>query len=143
MDFSNQFPHFFQLSFTYDFNLMVPDETYFAYSLPYTFTRLSRFLKHVKSDPDRTKYIKDCTPLCQSLSGVDVPYLIVTSRANEENFEDILESEHTSDSAPLWKTKKTVVLTGRVHPGESVSSFMMEGFIKFLTSPTDNIAKEL
>ena len=122
---------------------MVQDETYFAYSFPYTFTRLSRFLKTIKSDTDRVDHIKDCTPLCQSLSGIDVPYLIVTSRANEENYEDILESEHSKDNLPQWKTKKTVVLTGRVHPGESVSSFMMEGFIKFLTSPNDSIAREL
>ena len=79
---------------------MVQDETYFAYSFPYTFTRLSRFLKTIKSDTDRVDHIKDCTPLCQSLSGIDVPYLIVTSRANEENYEDILESEHSKDNLP-------------------------------------------
>lgn len=135
-----QFPRFYQLSFTYDFNLMVQDETYFAYSFPYTFTRLSRFLKELKSDPEVMKHTKDCTPLCASLSGVDVPYLVVTSRAHEDDFEEILESEHSAESLPLWKTKKTVVLTGRVHPGESNSSFMMEGFIKFLTSPTDPVA---
>ena len=134
-----QLPRFFQLSFTYDFNLMVQDETYFAYSFPYTFTRLSRFLKELKSDPE-VKHTKDCTPLCASLSGVDVPYLTVTSRAHEDDFEEILEREHSAESMPLWKTKKTVVLTGRVHPGESNSSFMMEGFIKFLTSPTDPVA---
>lgn len=136
-------PRFFQMSFTYDFSLMVQDETYFAYSFPYTFTRLSRFLKELKADPEVMKHTKDCTPLCASLSGVDVPYLTVTSRVNEPDFEEILESEHSPENIPLLKTKKTVVLTGRVHPGESNSSFMMEGFIKFLTSPTNPVAAEL
>lgn len=136
-------PRFYQLSFTYDFNLMVQDDTYFAYSFPYTFTRLSNFLKELKSDPQVMKHTKDCTPLCSSLSGIDVPYLMVTSRVNEDNHEKILESEHNSSNIPIWKQKKFVVLTGRVHPGESNSSFMMEGFIKFITSPTDQIAQEL
>ena len=29
--------------------------------------------------------------------------------------------------------KKTVVLSARVHPGESCASYMMEGFLDFLT----------
>jgi hypothetical protein len=32
------------------------------------------------------------------------------------------------------KKKKAIILTARVHPGESNSSFIMEGIIKFLTS---------
>ena len=32
------------------------------------------------------------------------------------------------------KKKKAVIITGRVHPGESNSSFIVEGIIKFLTS---------
>jgi hypothetical protein len=86
------------MSFTYNFELMNHDETYFAYSFPYTFTRLARFLKTLKEDaPD----IKDCTPLCKSLSGIDVPYLIVTSRANEDNFHLIDAKEHLPDSMPV------------------------------------------
>lgn len=34
------------------------------------------------------------------------------------------------------KKKKAIVLTARVHPGESNSSFIMEGIIKYLTSNT-------
>lgn len=33
-------------------------------------------------------------------------------------------------------------MTGRVHPGESNSSFMMEGFLKFITS-NHHVAQEL
>ena len=34
------------------------------------------------------------------------------------------------------------MLTGRVHPGESNASFMMEGFIRFITS-NNTVAKDL
>lgn len=62
------------------------DETYFAYSFPYTFTRLSRLIKMLKEDKKSNSLLKDSTPLCKTLSGVEVPYLIVTSRANTENY---------------------------------------------------------
>ncbi len=43
---------------------------------------------------------------------------------------------------PFFAEKKHIILTGRVHPGESNSSFMMEGFIDFITSE-DCVAVEL
>jgi len=42
--------------------------------------------------------------------------------------------EHEEGCQPEYTRKKEVVLTGRVHPGETCGSFMMEGFIKFITS---------
>ena len=39
--------------------------------------------------------------------------------------------------------KKHVIVTARVHPGETVASFIMEGFLKFITSPTNKEAREL
>ena len=54
----------------------------------------------------------------------------------------INKSEHLIDYEPMGKQKKIVVMTGRVHPGESNSSFMMEGFLKFITS-NHQIADEL
>ena len=35
-----------------------------------------------------------------------------------------------------------MILTGRVHPGESNASYMMEGFIKFIIS-SNSLAKDL
>lgn len=98
-------PKFYQLSFTYEFNNMEEDDVYFAYSFPYTFTRLTRFLKDLKAKQEFKNYLKDCTPLCHSLSGVDVPYLVVTTRANEKEYMKIEESEHTPNSLPAYKQK--------------------------------------
>jgi len=119
------------------------DETYFAYSFPYTFSRLSRLLRALKEDEAITQHMKDCTPMCKSLSGVDVPFLVVTSRVHEDDHHLIDASEHEPDSIPIQKSKKIVFLTGRVHPGETNSSFMMEGFLRLITSPTNQMAVEL
>jgi hypothetical protein len=45
-----------------------------------------------------------------------------------EEFDD----ENSKVSLPFYKRKKYVVIGSRVHPGESNSSWMMQGFIKAL-----------
>jgi len=71
----------------------------------------------------------------------------VTSRANESNFRSILPEEieegDEKSSELITRRKRTAIIVGRVHPGESNASFMMEGFMKFITSPTNPVACEL
>lgn len=59
------------------------------------------------------------TVLCKSLAGNDVDMLIVT------NF--------SSDPVDI-AVRKSVILTSRVHPGESNASWIMNGVIDFLIS---------
>ena len=40
------------------------------------------------------------------------------------------EDRDSKVSMPLYHRKKYVIITARVHPGESNSSWMMQGFIK-------------
>ena len=82
------------MSFTYNFDYMEGDETYFAHSFPYTFTRLSKYLKELKANEEVMKFTKDPGPICHSLSGVDIPFLIVTSRANQDDYNLIDPKEH-------------------------------------------------
>ena len=65
--------------------------------------------------------------LTQSLGGVDVPLITITN-----NISNIVESSK----------KQCVVVVARVHPGETNSSFVMHGLIKFLLSK-DRLANML
>ena len=128
------------MSFSYDFNYMEGDRVYFAHSFPYTFTKLTKYLEQLKMNPEVMSYTKDPGPICHSLSGIDIPYLIVTSRVNEENYKMIVPEEHSQESLPEDKVKRTVVITSRVHPGETNASYIAEGFINFITNPKDPMA---
>jgi cytosolic carboxypeptidase protein 2/3 len=65
--------------------------------------------------------------LCKTLAGEDCEVLTVTSKSNIDNF----------------AKRKAVVLTARVHPGETVGSWMMRGLLFFLTDPDNEEAQKL
>ena len=78
--------------------------------------------------------------LCRSLSGVDVPILTVTSRLRSDpgGFNVIKQCDFNYDNEielglPPNKRKQYVIVTGRVHPGETPGSWMMQGFLKHIT----------
>ena len=61
--------------------------------------------------------------LCKSLAGNDVEMLIIT------NFTSIPEE---------IAVRKAIILTSRVHPGESNASYMIKGVIDYLISEDEN-----
>ena len=49
---------------------------------------------------------------------------------------DPSEFENSKCKLPLYKYKKFIIVGARVHPGESNASFIMQGFLKFITGPS-------
>ena len=66
--------------------------------------------------------------MCKTIAGNDCDMLIVTNFSSSS--EDIAE-------------RPSVILTARVHPGESNASFIMEGVIDYLLDQEDPGAQEL
>ena len=110
---------YYTLSFTVTFDFD-DDSVYFAHCFPYTYTDLKYLLSEVWTEDMRTKIRK--TFLARTLAGNEFEGVIIT------NFTSIPEE---------IAERKWVVITGRVHPGESNSSFIVEGIIKFLISDED------
>lgn len=83
-------------------------------------------LSKITSDPLKSQHCHRRT-FCTSLAGNKVELLTITSKNNLENL----------------NKRKGVFLTARVHPGESVGSWMMKGAIDFLTDETNEEAEYL
>ncbi|XP_033015503.1 cytosolic carboxypeptidase 2 isoform X3 [Lacerta agilis] len=94
------------------------DTCYFAHFYPYTYTDLQRYLMTLVNNPLYSQYCK-LRPLCRSLAGNTVYLLTITN---------------PSKSAIAAAAKKAIVLSARVHPGETNSSWVMRGFLDFILS---------
>jgi hypothetical protein len=119
---------FYTASFTYKFKY-TGDSVFFAYSQPYTYSELRDDLAMIEADPDRGQYITS-KPLCMTLAGNSCDYLTITSKSKAPG---VLE----------LNKRKAIIITGRVHPGETVGSHMMKGVLEFLTDPIKKEAKLL
>ncbi|XP_066523257.1 cytosolic carboxypeptidase 2 isoform X2 [Hoplias malabaricus] len=99
------------LQFPYD-----NDTCYLAHCYPYTYSDIQCYLRGVISDPARAAYCK-VRVLCRSLAGNAVYALTITA---------------PSGTWQERRSRRAVVVTARVHPGETNGSWMMQGFLDFL-----------
>jgi hypothetical protein len=105
----------FAVTFNYDY-----DVVYFAHCYPYTYSMLNTYLARLQADPKKRNRLR-VKPLCQTIAGNNVDLITITSYL----------------SPPEAIThRKGVVIMSRVHPGETNASWMMKGFIDYLTGPT-------
>jgi len=93
------------------------DTVYVAYCYPYTYTDLQRYLRRLEEDPKRRQRFRRRV-LCQTLAGNNCDLLTITSFGGDPE---------------SLRHRRGVVVTGRVHPGESNASWMMKGTLDFLT----------
>lgn len=83
-------------------------------------------LTKIATDPIKSQFCTRRT-LCMSLASNKVEMLTITSKTNLDNM----------------SKRKGVFITSRVHPGESVGSWMMKGLIDFLTDENSEEAEVL
>ena len=113
----NNSTNFHTLTFQFDFSKINTDikYVYFAYCYPYTYTQLTNYLFSLNN----YKKILRIDSIGQTLDNNKLYMLIIT------NFEDSFDT---------LANKKAIIFTARVHPGESSSSFVIQGLIEFLLS---------
>ncbi len=153
------------LSFSYEFEYE-NDTVYFANTIPYTYTDLFKELNELQKNDDKYNFLQRKT-LCTTLAGNNLDYISITSNEyynnannNTHTFSNSLETfnldkpnissnmldnfniknfniNKISKNANNPSSKLGIVLMARVHPGETVSSYMMKGVIDFLCSDCD------
>jgi hypothetical protein len=107
---------------TFTFSIMFPlndDTCYIAHCYPYRYSDLLRHLGEFEKE-DAGRFLRKRV-MCDTIGGNEVHLLTITDR-----------------SMPDLNSKPVVLLTARVHPGETNASWMMLGTLKFLLSPEAN-----
>eukprot|EP00092_Neocalanus_flemingeri_P026695 GFUD01028944.1.p1 GENE.GFUD01028944.1~~GFUD01028944.1.p1 ORF type:complete len:976 (+),score=255.73 GFUD01028944.1:228-3155(+) len=151
----------FSMSFKFR-NLEEPDsQVYFAFTYPYTYKELQTNLAKLEK---KHSLVHLDYPGLQTLAKTGIYFhrelvirslehrrldLVTISGMNniQQEKEPILTNlfpEQSPDNRPhKFSHKKIVFLSARVHPGETCSSHVMNGFIKFLLNPSDARAAAL
>ena len=114
---------FYTLTFTYYVtkeNLNIP--IYFSYCYPYTYTTLQDYLHSLSINPKNKMKIK-FSKLNKSISGNPLDVLYITNF--NSSFKDL-------------ENRQIIIFTSRVHPGETVGSYVIEGVINSLLEEKNN-----
>lgn len=109
---STFFTTYFTISFQHP-----RDVCYIAYHYPYSYSLLQTHLHEWENCYDRYSIFYRKQTLCNTLGGVEVPIITITS-CSPTNLEN----------------RSVIFLTSRVHPGETNASWVMKGTIDFLLS---------
>nr|CAB3263164.1 uncharacterized protein LOC104265751 [Phallusia mammillata] len=115
---------------TFDWDGVEEDTIYLAHCYPYTYSDLRRHLDLMMEDPEVAQHVKK-EVLCETTAGNACFLLTITEFPDREK--DKYKDFH--------QEKQGVVLTARVHPGETQASWMMKGVLDFLTSDQPNARK--
>lgn len=115
----------FYYTLSYDYKFKYTDDIlYFAYSVPYTYTDLLALLDTYEQSSRITNFYSR-KELCRTLSRNIVYLVTITEPGTKEE-----------------QSKKTaVIISARVHPGETVSSYVMKGVLEYLTSDLGEVRK--
>ncbi|XP_036391733.1 cytosolic carboxypeptidase 4-like isoform X2 [Megalops cyprinoides] len=124
-------PTFYTLTFTVTFQHS-DDVCYLAYHYPYTYSTLQTHLQVLEGGVDSRKVFFRKQDLCDSLAGNPCPLVTITGCPPSRSWKHLHE----------LRKRPCVVLTGRVHPGESNASWVMKGTLDFLCS-SDPVAESL
>lgn len=135
---------YYTLSFTYKFE-HPHDRVYFAHSYPYTYTQLQEYLSKLKKHQD----IARVDPLCYTLAGNSCDVVTITENIHSYISHEaeklqwrvtaaarrlLIRKEDFKEYKEEHGNKKVIVFTSRVHPGETVASYIIQGTIDFLLS---------
>lgn len=143
--------------FTLSFLYYTPENskaiTYFAFTYPFSYTDLQNYLRRIDTRmgkrsvtcTDDIYYHRECA--IKSLEGRRLDVLTISSYHNismEREDRLINMFPERSEERPFkFRDKKVIFISARVHPGETPSSFVLNGFLNFLLNREDQIAINL
>ena len=102
------------------------DTCYLSHCYPYTYGDLQSYLDQLELNSECRSFVRRKV-LCETEAGNKCDVLTITSRSGDEE---------------EMRRRKGIIISARVHPGETNASWMMKGCIDFLLSDEEE-AREL
>ncbi|NXH19630.1 CBPC5 protein, partial [Bucco capensis] len=147
----------FVLSFVHRFLEHRGATTYFAFCYPFSYSECQEMLAQLDSRFQECRHMSPSSPLdsvyyhrellCHSLDKLRVDLLTITScHGMLEKREPRLDKLFPDTSTPrphCFVGKRVFFLSSRVHPGETPSSFVFNGFLDFILREEDPRAQML
>ncbi|NXN87840.1 CBPC5 protein, partial [Bombycilla garrulus] len=147
----------FVLSFVHRFLEHRGATTYFAFCYPFSYTECQDMLARLDGRFQDCRHMSPSSPLdsvyyhrellCHSLDKLRVDLLTITScHGMQEKREPRLDKLFPDTSTPrphCFTGKRVFFLSSRVHPGETPSSFVFNGFLDFILREEDPRAQML
>ncbi|XP_015471318.1 cytosolic carboxypeptidase-like protein 5 isoform X2 [Parus major] len=147
----------FVLSFVHRFLEHRGATTYFAFCYPFSYTECQDMLAQLDGRFQDCRHMSPSSPLdsvyyhrellCHSLDKQRVDLLTITScHGMQEKREPRLDKLFPDTSTPrphCFTGKRVFFLSSRVHPGETPSSFVFNGFLDFILREEDPRAQML
>ncbi|TMW67598.1 hypothetical protein Poli38472_011218 [Pythium oligandrum] len=126
----------------------------FAFCYPYTYTKLQRQLalldRRYGSETTEKSVYYHRDLLTYSLGGLSIELLTISSTdymldGYSPSLPDLFPSTECTQRARAFdpQKKKTVLISARVHPGETPANFILDGMLRLLLHPTDESAASL
>lgn len=146
----------FIMSFTYRFEYRY-STVYFAFCYPFSYTECQNKLEELDQQFTTCQELGPSSPsesiyyhrelLCNSLDGLRVDLITISSchgiTKQREPRLDKLFPDLKTPRAHQFENKRVYFVSSRVHPGETPSSFVFNGFLDFILRPKDPRAKQL
>ncbi|KAL4483174.1 hypothetical protein ABPG74_019200 [Tetrahymena malaccensis] len=137
------------LEITWTHKFESPEEkVWFSFTYPFSYEDNEKFLKEYEQtfQNDSEIYMHRCT-LIKSKEDRKIELLTISSQTNKLNQQEKaipnLFTDPESSRPALFKNKKYVFFSARVHPGETPGSHVFNGIIKLLLNKDDARAKVL
>ncbi|XP_044009366.1 cytosolic carboxypeptidase-like protein 5 isoform X2 [Aphidius gifuensis] len=143
----------FTLSFTIKTTDNLKAITFLAFTYPFTYTELQNYLNNIDTkiiqdsnntikNSDSIYYHRECA--IKSLEDRRLDVITISSHHNiTTEYEDDLNGLYplkNEKRSLKFNGKRIVFISARVHPGETPSSFVFNGFLNFLLNNDDQIA---
>ncbi|CAD5115783.1 DgyrCDS4726 [Dimorphilus gyrociliatus] len=138
----------FRLTFTHRFLNTAPT-VYFAFCYPFSYLECQEMLESLDDrfrEDNEIYYHREL--LCRSIDGLRVDLLTISDYEGihselEPVFDEHLFPDGAKKRPRKFEKKRVFFVSSRVHPGETPSSFVFNGFLDLILRQNDERAKQL